>query len=52
MHSPVLVPDGATVTVHFWRHVSGHKVWYEWALHEPQASPMHNPNGRSYHIGL
>ena len=28
------------------------QVWYEWALLEPQASPIHNPNGRSYHIGL
>ena len=52
LRHPVLVPDGAVVSVHFWRHVSSHKVWYEWALHEPQASPIHNPNGRSQHIGL
>ena len=52
LRHPVLVPDGARVTVHFWRHVTSHKVWYEWSLHEPQTSPIHNPNGRSYHIGL
>ena len=47
-----LVPDGGVVSVQFWRHVSSHKVWYEWALLQPQISPIHNPNGRSYHIGL
>ena len=29
-----------------------HQVWYEWALVQPQLSPIHNVNGRSYHIGL
>ena len=53
LRHPVLVPDGGTVTVHFWRCVKeGQKVWYEWSLHEPQDSPIHNPLGRSYHIGL
>lgn len=52
LRQPVLVPDNSKVAVHFWRHVSSHKVWYEWALLEPSASPIHNPNGRSAHIGL
>jgi protein arginine N-methyltransferase 5 len=52
LRHPVTVPDGATVAVQFWRHVSSHKVWYEWALTQPQESPLHNPNGRSYYIGL
>ena len=52
LRHPVDVADGAIVTAHFWRHVSPQKVWYEWALVEPHTSPIHNPNGRSYHIGL
>lgn len=52
LRQPVHVPDGGTVTVQFWRHVSPQKVWYEWALLHPEMSPIHNPNGRSYHIGL
>ena len=28
------------------------QVWYEWALTQPTPSPIHNPNGRSYFIGL
>ena len=52
LRTPVHVPDDGTVTVHFWRHVSPQKVWYEWALLGPEESPVHNPNGRSYHIGL
>jgi len=52
LRQPVHVPDGATVSAQFWRHVSPQKVWYEWALLQPEASPIHNPSGRSYHIGL
>ena len=52
LRHPVLVPDGGTVEVHCWRHASSNKVWYEWALVQPQMSPIHNVNGRSYHIGL
>lgn len=28
------------------------KVWYEWAISEPSASPIHNPGGRSWAVGL
>ena len=28
------------------------QVWYEWALTEPSVSAIHNPNGRSYFVGL
>ena len=52
LRHPVLVHDGGTVSVQFWRHLSPGKVWYEWALLDPQASPIHNPNGRSATIGL
>lgn len=52
LRHPVVVPNGGKVEVHCWRHASSHKVWYEWALVQPQLSPIHNVNGRSYHIGL
>lgn len=52
LRTPVLVPEGGRVEAAFWRNASRHRVWYEWALTEPQPSPIHNPNGRSYHIGL
>mgnify|MGYP002878185645 CR=1 FL=1 len=52
LRHPVPVADGATIEAHFWRHASHHKVWYEWALTQPTPSPIHNPNGRSYFIGL
>lgn len=43
-----------------WRCCSRHKVWYEWAVAgpagggcaSPAPSPIHNPGGRSYHVGL
>lgn len=35
-----------------WRCASRHKVWYEWAVTQPQTGPIHNPNGRSYFVGL
>lgn len=38
--------------VHMWRCAGQHKVWYEWAVTQPLASPIHNPGGRSYHVGL
>mmetsp|Transcript_10661 Transcript_10661/g.29490 ORF Transcript_10661/g.29490 Transcript_10661/m.29490 type:complete len:434 (+) Transcript_10661:1-1302(+) len=52
LRTPVTIPVGGHVEGVFWRHVSKHRVWYEWALVEPEESPIHNPNGRSYHIGL
>ena len=46
--------SGATLQVHMWRCAAAHKVWYEWAaeLEGGQAGPIHNPNGRSYYVGL
>eukprot|EP00741_Cyanophora_paradoxa_P021378 tig00021350_g20637.t1 len=52
LRNPVYVPKGARITAHFWRNNSRQKVWYEWAVTEPVHSPVHNPNGRSYWIGL
>jgi len=52
LRTPMYVPKGSQVEVHFWRNVSKHKAWYEWAVVQPDNSPIHNPNGRSYWIGL
>jgi len=49
---PVELKKGDNLKLHFWRLVSKHNVWYEWSLSEPFISPVHNPNGRSYQIGL
>ncbi len=52
LRTPAYAPEGAMVEVHLWRNVSSRKVWYEWSLTSPVTTPIHNPNGRSYWIGL
>lgn len=52
LRTPVLLKPGDTASAHLWRCTSSTKVWYEWALTSPAPSPIHNPNGRSYWIGL
>lgn len=52
LRTPVVLKRGDKVSAHFWRCTSSTKVWYEWALTSPAPSPIHNPNGRSYWIGL
>eukprot|EP01087_Luapelamoeba_hula_P005205 TRINITY_DN15289_c0_g1_i1.p1 TRINITY_DN15289_c0_g1~~TRINITY_DN15289_c0_g1_i1.p1 ORF type:complete len:609 (-),score=84.79 TRINITY_DN15289_c0_g1_i1:32-1858(-) len=49
---PVYAPKGAVIEAHFWRNVTSTKVWYEWCLTSPSVTTIHNPNGRSYWIGL
>lgn len=52
LREPVYVPAGQDICAHMWRCVAAHKVWYEWALTEPSVTPLHNPSGRSYWVGL
>eukprot|EP01105_Mastigella_eilhardi_P006288 TRINITY_DN17916_c0_g1_i1.p1 TRINITY_DN17916_c0_g1~~TRINITY_DN17916_c0_g1_i1.p1 ORF type:complete len:606 (+),score=151.62 TRINITY_DN17916_c0_g1_i1:51-1868(+) len=52
LRNPVVVPAGSLVEVHLWRRCNKNKVWYEWTLTKPVDTPVHNPNGRSYCIGL
>ena len=52
LRTPITVSKGQRVEVHFWRKVSASKVWYEWCVTAPVCSPIHNPSGRSYWIGL
>ena len=53
LRTPLYAAAGEDVTVHIWRGVSPTKVWYEWSVGtEHHTGPLHNPNGRSYWIGL
>jgi len=52
LREPVQLKADDEVVLHFWRNVSTKHVWYEWALSSPSTMSVHNPNGRSYEIGL
>ncbi|KAH6788310.1 SHK1 binding protein 1 [Perilla frutescens var. frutescens] len=52
LRTPVCVQPGTPLEVHFWRCCGSTKVWYEWCVTSPSASPLHNTNGRSYWVGL
>jgi hypothetical protein len=52
LQEPMYVPAGAPVEVEMWRCCGTHKVWYEWSITAPVATPIHNPGGRSYYVGL
>ncbi|KAL1207139.1 Protein arginine N-methyltransferase 1.5 [Cardamine amara subsp. amara] len=49
---PVEVHPKSPIEAHFWRCNDSTKVWYEWSLSLPTLSPIHNPNGSSYSMGL
>jgi len=52
LREPIQVKKDEEISLHFWRLVSKKSVWYEWAVSNPVTAPVHNPNGRSYEIGL
>jgi protein arginine N-methyltransferase 5 len=53
IRNPIYVEENGEIEVHMWRCVGPTKVWYEWsAVSGPSRSPIHNPAGRSYAIGL
>ena len=52
LSTPVQVKKNDRVKVNFWRIANAKHVWYEWNITEPIPLPIHNPNGRSYEIGL
>jgi protein arginine N-methyltransferase 5 len=52
LRHPMHISAGTKVEAHIWRNMSKQKVWYEWCVSAPDVSPIHNPNGRSYWIGL
>uniref|UniRef100_A0A182RWG1 Protein arginine N-methyltransferase n=1 Tax=Anopheles funestus TaxID=62324 RepID=A0A182RWG1_ANOFN len=47
---PVQLKKGDEITVHFWRCVASHKVWYEWCLSGPVVTHVHNIDGRGHPI--
>ncbi|EGG17930.1 protein arginine methyltransferase [Cavenderia fasciculata] len=50
---PMSVSSKHPITVHFWRNSNRSKVWYEWSsISSSNVTPIHNPSGRSYWIGL
>ncbi|MFS7923026.1 putative methyltransferase [Helianthus anomalus] len=52
LRSPMYVKAGSPLDFHIWRCCGSTKVWYEWCVTSPTASPIHNCNGRSYWVGL
>jgi len=52
LSSPVHLRQGDEVELNFWRMTNAKHVWYEWNITKPLPLPIHNPNGRSYEIGL
>jgi protein arginine N-methyltransferase 5 len=54
IRQPFYVPAGAEMRVSMWRCCSRQHVWYEWAVSVAPSvvSAVHNPNGRSYKVGL
>jgi len=51
LRTPMFVAKGQRLRSHWWRCSTDKKVWYEWTVSEPFPQPIHNPSGRSYHIG-
>lgn len=52
LRTPISLRKGDQLCSHWWRRHSAGKVWYEWALSEPSATPLHNPGGRSWTMAL
>jgi len=52
LNTPVQLEKGQEVEANFWRMTNTKHVWYEWNITRPVPLPIHNPNGRSYEIGL
>eukprot|EP01126_Amoeba_proteus_P014320 TRINITY_DN1625_c0_g1_i2.p1 TRINITY_DN1625_c0_g1~~TRINITY_DN1625_c0_g1_i2.p1 ORF type:complete len:471 (+),score=87.03 TRINITY_DN1625_c0_g1_i2:495-1907(+) len=53
VRTPVYIPANTKLEVHFFRLFNTKQVWYEWCFSTPYyQSPLHNPNGRSWWIGL
>lgn len=60
LKTPLYIPAGSRVDLHFWRCTDARKVWYEWSVVPfgadgpivGAASMLQNPGGRSSWIGL
>mmetsp|Transcript_36220 Transcript_36220/g.88480 ORF Transcript_36220/g.88480 Transcript_36220/m.88480 type:complete len:558 (-) Transcript_36220:1834-3507(-) len=52
IRTPMYVAKESTCQVQIWRKTAPGRVWYEWAVTRPSVTQVHNPNGRSYWMGL
>jgi len=52
LRNPEFLRKGSKLRSHWWRRHNSKNVWYEWALSEPAPSPVQNPGGRSWPLGL
>ncbi|KAK7320735.1 hypothetical protein VNO77_30481 [Canavalia gladiata] len=52
LRTPICVHSGSTLEVHFWRCCDSAKVWYEWCVTSPSASPIYNSNGCGFRLEL
>lgn len=53
LREPLHAARNEPINVAMWRLASSNKAWYEWQVDTNHGgSPVHNPNGRSYFIGL
>ena len=52
IHDPLFIKANQDIKVQFWRLTNKRQIWYEWCFSEPSQTKIHNPNGRTYSIGL
>ena len=52
LRTPITMKAGESMEAQMWRCSSTTKVWYEWCVTSPVVTPIHNPGGRSYSVGL
>jgi len=49
---PIMVKKGQKIVLSFERKSSKTHVWYEWAVLQPEITPIHNPSGTQFAFGL
>jgi len=52
LRNPIKLRQKDDLQLHFWRLNNKKHVWYEWCITKPIPVPIHNPNARSYQMGL
>ena len=55
LRQPIYIPKNGLIEVSMWRRCNAVRVWYEWMAIVPETgttTDIHNPDGRSYHVGL
>jgi protein arginine N-methyltransferase 5 len=52
LKKPIYATTECSIEINIWRCCYLKKVWYEWALVQPETTVIHNSGGKSYWIGL